>query len=120
MGKGSGAAKGDGVVAIENLKVMKFGRSTVELPGTLGDPWKVRNSHEPVLAGECKRPIGTLRQRDTENPMGSRIVYREGALVVDHQAAQVSGKAAYRRSFCAPTAPGFFQSGGPPVLSPGL
>ena len=34
MGKGSDVAKGGGVVAIEDLKVTKLGRGTIEVPGT--------------------------------------------------------------------------------------
>jgi hypothetical protein len=66
----SDAAKGGGAVAMEDLKVMKLDRGTeVGVPRSDGDPLKVRDSHEPILAGECQRPIGALGLRDAENPM---------------------------------------------------
>jgi hypothetical protein len=71
MGKGSDAAKGGGIVAIEYLKVTKLGRGTVEKPELRSDGYlrQIRNSHQAVLAGEFQRPIGALGLPDAENPM---------------------------------------------------
>src|SRR3984893_14332102 len=85
MGKGPDAAKGGGVVAIEDLKVTKVPRSRCRAPRSARDLRQVRNSHKSVLAGECQRAISVLGLRDAENPMRSGVVYRAGTSIVDHQ-----------------------------------
>src|ERR1700730_1553282 len=85
MGKGPDAAKGGGVVAIEDLKVTKVPRSRCRAPRSARDLRQVRNSHKSVMAGECQRSISALGLRDSENPTRSGVVYRNGALVVDNK-----------------------------------
>src|SRR6202790_2678023 len=105
MGKGPDAAKGGGVVAIEDLKVTKVPRSRCRAPRSARDLRQVRNSHKSVLAGECQRSISALGLRDAENPMRSGA-YTETVPRSSITSRRVSGKTAYRRSFCAPTVAG--------------
>jgi hypothetical protein len=60
-------------------------RSGCSGPRSARDLRQLRNSHKPILAGECQRPIGALGLRDTENPTRSGVVYRDGTSIVDHQ-----------------------------------
>src|SRR3984885_7701677 len=115
MGKGPDAAKGGGVVAIEGLKVTKVSRSRRRAPRSARDLRQVRNSHKSVLAGECQRSIGALGLRDSENPMRSGIVYRDGALIVDRQPPGL-GKNCVSQIVLRADRAGPPQSGRPPVV----
>jgi hypothetical protein len=79
----------------------------------VGDP------DQSVLACEREGLVAAPSLRDAENSVRSGIVDRDRALVVDYQPTGV-GKHRYRRSFCAPTAPGLpnpagHQSAGPDI-----
>jgi hypothetical protein len=115
MGKGPDAAEGDGLVAFEDLKVTKVPRSRCR---SARDLRQVRNSHKSVLAGKCQRSIGALGLRDAENPMGSGVVYRNGALVVDHKPTGLGEDRVAEIVLRADRA-GPPQSGRPPVLRRG-
>ena len=88
-------------------------------PRSARDLRQVRNSHKPVLAGECQRPIGALSLRDAENPMRSGVIYRDGAPIVDHQPPGLGknriSDIVLRTDRGRPP-----QSGRPPILRPGL
>jgi hypothetical protein len=83
------------VVAIEDLKITKSGRCTVEVPGSLirGRPLEGPQFSQSVLAGECERPIGTLGLRDAENPMDP-VSYTETVPWSSITSRRVSGKTA--------------------------
>ena len=93
---------------------------TVRLLGVWSarDLQQVRNSHKPVLAGECEGPIGALGLRDSENPMRSGVVYRDGALIVDHQPPGI-GKNRVSQIVLRTDRAGPPQSGRPPVVRSG-
>lgn len=66
---------------------------------------EVGQSDEAILARERDGLIAALCLGDAEDLMILRIEDRDGAMVVEDQPTGLR-KTAYRRSFCAPTAPG--------------
>ena len=116
MGKGPDAAKAGRVVAIEDMWVTKVAAARLRCrePRSARDFRQVRNSHKPVLAGECQRPIGALGLRDAENPMDPvsiprRCLDRRSPAAGSREKPRIGDRSAHRQRLASP-------SGRPPVV----
>ena len=75
---------------------------------------KICNPYEAILACEREGLVAALSLRDAENPMRTRVVDRNRALVIDHQPTGV-GKNGVSKIILRADSARPAQSGGPPI-----